>query len=145
MQGFSVRVARGLNGLTGRKGPVFTERYHLVTLLEAAPLRILETPTETRNARAYVINNFRRHAAEAGRRVDAGWVDPCSSWAWFDGWRNLSRTQVDLARQLWCCRRRRLLRAGPAAVAEPKSWLMRVGWRRRGLVRVNEVPAQCKR
>lgn len=56
--------------------------------------------------------------------------------AWFDGWRDLSQTQVDLAQQL---------RAGPATVAEPKSWLMRVGWRRRGLVRVNEVPAPCKR
>ena len=60
MQGFCVRVAKGLNRLLNRKGPVFTERYHL---------RVLTTP-----------------------------------------------------------------------VSEAKGWLLRVGWRRRGLVRVDEVP-----
>ncbi len=126
MQGFCVRVARGLNGMAGRKGSAFTERYHV---------RALDTPTEVRNCRAYVLNNFRRHAAQAGRQVDSGWVDPHSSWAWFDGWRDLSREQARLAKQE---------RAGPAPVAKPKSWLLRVGWRKRGLVRVNEVPSQCK-
>ncbi len=126
MQGFCVRVARGLNGMVGRKGSVFTERYHM---------RALDTPTEIRNCRAYVLNNFRRHAAQAGRQVDSGWVDPHSSWAWFDGWRDLSREQARLAKQE---------RAGPAPVAKPKSWLLCVGWRKRGLVRVNEVPSQCK-
>ena len=48
MQGLCIRVARGLNRLAGRKGAVFTERYHL---------RLLCTPTEVRNARAYVLNN----------------------------------------------------------------------------------------
>ncbi len=69
MQGFCVRVAKGLNSLLDRKGSVFTERYHL---------RVLGTPQEIRNARAYVIGNYRRHAAAAGRKVDPGWVDPCS-------------------------------------------------------------------
>jgi hypothetical protein len=76
-------VAKGLNRLLGRKGPVFVERYHL---------RVLTTPREVRNARAYVINNYRRHAAAAGRRVERGWMDPCSSWACFDGWRELTPT-----------------------------------------------------
>ena len=127
MQGFSVRVAHGLNGLTGRKGPVFTERYHV---------RLLETPAETRSARAYVVNNFRRHAAANRRHVDVEWIDPCSSWAWFDGWRALPSTHADLAAQL---------RADPAPVAKPESWLIRVGWRRHGLVRVDELPAECNR
>ena len=71
MQGFCVRVAKGLNRLLDREGSVFTERYHL---------RVLGTPREIRNARAYVIQNYRRHAAAAGRTVDSGWVDPCSSY-----------------------------------------------------------------
>jgi REP element-mobilizing transposase RayT len=70
LQGFCIRVAKGLNRLLGRKGSVFVERYHL---------RVLTTPREVRNARAYVINNYRRHAAAAGRRVERGWMDPCSS------------------------------------------------------------------
>lgn len=122
MQGFCVRVAKGLNRLLGRKGPVFTERYHL---------RVLTTPAEIRNARAYVINNYRRHAAVSGRRPVDDWVDPFSSWAWFDGWRDLTGAHHALVRQA---------RAGPKPVSDAKGWLLRVGWRRRGLVRVDEVP-----
>ena len=126
MQGFCVRVARGLNSVAGRKGTVLRERYHV---------RVLETPAEVRNCRAYVINNFRRHAAQAGRRVDKGWVDPLSSWAWFDGWRDLPAGLARTAQRE---------RAGPAPVAEAEGWMLRVGWRKRGLVSVNEVPAQCE-
>jgi REP element-mobilizing transposase RayT len=122
MQGFCVRVAKGLNKLLGRKGAVFTERYHL---------RVLETPREIRNARAYVINNHRRHAAGVGRVLAPGRVDPCSSWAWFDGWRDLDREQRALARQM---------RTGPPLVSAAKGYLLRKGWRRHGLVCVDEVP-----
>jgi REP element-mobilizing transposase RayT len=70
MQGLCVRIAHGLNRLAGRKGAVFTERYHL---------RLLRTPAEVRNARTYVLNNYRRHAAQSGRSVEPGWVDRFSS------------------------------------------------------------------
>lgn len=123
MQAFTIRVARGLNRLAGRKGAVFTERYHI---------HVLATPAEVRNARAYVLNNFRRHAAHSVRRVRAGWVDPYSSWAWFDGWRDLPEALKHSATEE---------RAGPAAAAQAQSWLLRVGWRRRGLVSINETPA----
>jgi len=122
MQSFCVRVAKGLNRLLGRKGAVFVERYHL---------RLLTNPREVRNARAYVINNYRRHAAAAGRCVEQGWLDPCSSWAWFDGWRDLTRAHTALAQQT---------RDAPKPVSEAKGWLLRVGWRRHGLVGVDEVP-----
>jgi len=125
MQAFSIRVARGLNRLAGRKGAVFTERYHI---------HVLTTPAEVRNARAYVLNNFRRHAAQSGRRIAAGEVDPYSSWAWFDGWRDLSAEHQRAAAKE---------REGPAASAQPKSWLLRVGWRRCGLVSVSETPSGC--
>jgi len=127
MQAFCIRVARGLNRLAGRKGSVFTERYHV---------RLLTTPAEVRNARAYVINNDRRHAAARGQHVDSGWVDPCSSWAWFGGWRDLPRALERAAVKE---------RQGPPLAAEPAGWLLRVGWRRRGLVAVGETPAAAAR
>jgi hypothetical protein len=127
MQAFSIRVARGLNRLAGRTGAVFTERYHI---------HVLTTPAEVRNARAYVLNNFRRHAAQSGRRIAAGEVDPNSSWAWFDGWRDLSAEQRRAAAKE---------REGPAAAAQPESWLLRIGWRRRGLVSVSETPSSYER
>ena len=123
MRRFNIRLARGLNLLLNRKGPVLAERYYQ---------RPLKTPAEVRNARAYVINNARRHAAQRGRRHDNAWVDPYSSWAWFDGWRDCTRTRQRTGRQP----------DEPAPVAQPKRWLLRVGWRQRGLVAVNEVPAQ---
>jgi len=83
-----------------------------------------------------VLLNFRRHAAQAARAVTRGWVDPYSSWAWFDGWRDLPAAAARLAQRE---------RAALPEVASPKGWLLRVGWRRRGLIGVNETPAACKR
>jgi REP element-mobilizing transposase RayT len=48
IQGFSIRVARGLNRMMGRSGRVFDDRYHA---------RVLRTPTEVRHAIHYVISN----------------------------------------------------------------------------------------
>ena len=127
MQGFSVRVAKGLNRLRGTKGTVFADRYHM---------RVLRTPREVRNARAYVINNYRRHAVDTGYRVSRTWVDAFSSWAFFDGFKDLS---PDAAR------RAIEEREGPPPVAEPRTWLLNVGWRRHGLVRVAETPKSCRR
>ena len=73
MQGFSVRVARGLNRLLERRGAIFVGRYYV---------RVLETPREVRNAKAYILNNHRRHAKRSGAVIAAKWVDSFSSWAW---------------------------------------------------------------
>ncbi|BDG08287.1 hypothetical protein AMPC_14000 [Anaeromyxobacter paludicola] len=72
-----IRLAKGLNRLMRGRGPVFSDRYHL---------RPLTTPTETRRALAYVLGNFASHARRSGEPVPAGWLDPCSSAAAFDGW-----------------------------------------------------------
>ena len=74
MQGLCVRVARRLNAHLGRKGSVFAERYNA---------RELKSPRQVRNARAYVMNNARRHEAQRGREWPRGAIDPYSSWAWF--------------------------------------------------------------
>jgi REP element-mobilizing transposase RayT len=94
MQGLLVRVARALNRLWARKGPVFADRYH------ARPLR---TPREVRNALAYVLHNARHH----GLRVLG--IDMYSSGRWFDGW---SRKLVFASRGPAATARTWLLRVG---------------------------------
>jgi putative transposase len=52
MQGLGIRIARGLQAVMGRRGHVIKERYHA---------RILETPTEVKRVRLYLLDNARRH------------------------------------------------------------------------------------
>lgn len=116
MQGLCIRLARGLNRLLRRSGRVFADRYHA---------RILKTPREVRHALCYVLLNHRRHAAQAGKVAKRGCVDPCSSGAHFDGWRG--RVQS-------------LAHGDDPPVAPAVTWLLRVGWRRHGLLSPDEVP-----
>jgi hypothetical protein len=71
-----IRLARGLNAMMGGAGSVFVDRYHL---------RPLKTPTEVKNAIAYVLGNHRRHSARWGER--AAEADGYTSAAAFDGWK----------------------------------------------------------
>lgn len=70
MQGFSVRVARGLNRMMKRRGRVLGDRFHA---------HVLRTPSETRRAVAYVRSNYRKHLAELGQRVSTRVIDEYSS------------------------------------------------------------------
>jgi hypothetical protein len=97
----------------GRRGGVLRDRYHL---------RVLRTPLEVRRALAYVLLNARKHLGVRAPKV--GRVDPASSGAWFTGW------QAGVA----------ALACSPAPVAPARSWLLRVGWRRHGLLDPSEVP-----
>jgi REP element-mobilizing transposase RayT len=116
IQGWSVRVARGLNRKLGRKGSVFADRYHV---------EIIKTPRQCRSTLCYVLQNARRHH----ERIDPAFhgIDPFSSAWWFDGWRNNG----------W---RDGLPPPEARTVAEPQTWLLRVGWRRHGLLAIDEVP-----
>jgi len=116
MKALGARLARAVNRAFRRKGPVLADRYHM---------RVLRTPKEVRSALAYVLLNARRHASKASRRVSC---DPASSGRWFDGWRRRSEVSPLQAR----------LRGPPVAGA--RSWLLRVGWRRHGLIDPLEVP-----
>ncbi len=122
VQGWAVRVARGVNRFAERSGSVFDDRYHLKTL---------HTPTEVRNSLCYVLQNARRH----GARLEARWhgADPFSSAWWFDGWRDES----------W---KRGLAPPETRTVAEAESWLLRIGWRRAkaGQIAIGEVPAAAR-
>jgi putative transposase len=118
IQGWSVRIARGLNRYTGRQGSVFDDRYHV---------EILTTPTQTRHALCYVLQNARRH----GERIDSRFngIDPFSSAWWFDGWTD----------ERW---RDGLLPPEERTVAPAETWLLKVGWKRSrfGLIGIDEVP-----
>jgi hypothetical protein len=113
MKAIGSRLARAVNRVLGRRGPVLLERFHL---------RVLRTPLEVRRVLAYVLLNARRHAARAARALG---IDPASSGRWFDGW----------------CRRLRAAR-GCAPIAAPRTWLLRVGWRRHGLIDPDETPGR---
>ena len=70
MQGFSIRVAKGLNMMMNKSGRVLADRYHS---------HLLRTPTEARRAVAYVRNNHRKHMARVGERLSPRYVDVYSS------------------------------------------------------------------
>jgi hypothetical protein len=118
MHGWSVRVARALNRLLGRTGRVFADRYHSVPLT---------APRQMRNALCYVFQNARRH----GEPIDECWggIDPFTSAWYFDGWADNS----------W--RKHLVAATGPPPVAESRTWLLTVGWRRRyPLIGIREYP-----
>jgi REP element-mobilizing transposase RayT len=115
MKSLGARLARAVNRVFGRTGPVLAERYHQ---------RILETPREVRNVLRYVLLNARRHAR---RTVRGAALDPASSARWFDGWRGTPVTN------------------GPRPVARARTWLLRIGWRRHGLFDPTEVPGARQR
>jgi len=70
MQGFLIRVAKGLNRMMNRSGRVLDDRYFA---------HVLETPTEARWAVVYVRRNYHKHMAELGKPVPSSYVDPFAS------------------------------------------------------------------
>ena len=109
-RGLAIRLARAVNRALGRKGRVWDSRYHA---------RALTTPRAVRHALVYVLMNFKKHLGVVGPELD-----PCSSAAWFAGW----RTPVAAAA------------VGPPPVAIARTWLARIGWRRHGLIHAGERP-----
>jgi hypothetical protein len=112
---------------------VLAERYHL---------RIMKCPRQVRNTLAYVLLDGRRHTAKRiARRKRSGVkvasltrtgavLDAASSARWFEGWRR--DIAVDRSPPL-------PLGATPA-VAAPRTWFLREGWRRYGPLDPNEIP-----
>jgi len=117
MQGLSVRLAKGLNRMMGRHGGVFADRFHA---------HVLETPSEVRNALAYVLLNHRSHLARIGAPAPAS-LDRFSSAATLDGWRDGRAADA------------------PIVTSAAQTWLLRTGWRRRGLLSPEERPALPRR
>jgi hypothetical protein len=78
----------------------------------------LRTPREARNALVYVLQNARKHLGRL-----AG-LDRASSAACFDGWTAGAPAPA----------------AARRVVAAPRTWLLRVGWRRHGRIAAAEGP-----
>ena len=70
VRALSIRLARRLNAMMGRSGPVFEDRYHA---------HVLRTPAEVRNALRYVLGNYAGHSMAWGENLSRTWVDPYSS------------------------------------------------------------------
>jgi REP-associated tyrosine transposase len=119
LQGLAIRMARGLNRVMGRRGGVFADRYHA---------RSLKTPTEVRRALVYVLGNARKHLVSIGQRPKPGWIDPCSSAVWFQGW----ASPPDM---------HRVPPPDRVAVTPPGTWLLQAGYLRAGgPIRIDEAP-----
>lgn len=110
------RLARAVNRVFGRTGPVLSDRYHA---------RSLTMPREVRNALRYVLLNVRHHVSRWSNEVR---LDPASSARWFDGWsrRLPGKPEVETGSR--------------TPVARARTWLLSVGWRRYGLLDPGDVP-----
>ncbi len=116
MKSVGARLARAANRVFGRSGPVLDGRYHAVEL---------RSPLQVRRALRYVLLNARHHAKRVSKVLRVDWA---SSGRWFSGWKEpWARAQEDPL-------------GGGREVAEPRSWLLRVGWLRHGRIGLAEVP-----
>ena len=116
MKSISARLARAVNRVFGRSGPVLDGRYHS---------RVLRTPREVRNALAYVLLNVRKHFRQRRGIAPPVRLDEASTGRWFNGWKVRPRGPTA---------------PGDPEVSPPHSWLLTTGWRRHGLVHPAEVP-----
>ena len=121
MKRLGARFARAVNRVFKRSGPVLDGRFHH---------RALTTPTEVRNALAYVLLNSRKHwVQEKQSPPDEVKIDKASSGIWFDGWQDYAPDPPDRVRE----------------VALPNTWFLRTGWRLNPLIRLSEIPGHKRR
>lgn len=128
-----IRIARYVNDLLKRRGPLWADRWHG---------RALRSPREVRNTIVYVLANFRKHAR---RPLRAG-LDPYSSAEHFDGWDEWRRNTgvpppfVEPVRTPPVANtvEAREIAAGDFVA---RTWLATIGWRRHGLIGLAEAPA----
>ena len=130
MRGLAIRLARQVNRVLGRRGSLFADRWHG---------HELKSPREVRHALVYVIANFRKHIAQATARLDV-----FSSAPYFQGFEEYCGVAPC---QLERCLVPRTLRPPTRSpVAEPRTWLLAIGWKRQGYVSIHEGPGRfCKR
>jgi REP element-mobilizing transposase RayT len=120
MRALTISLAKRINKSLGRTGKVFAFRYH------STPLT---SPRQTRNALAYVLNNWRRHREdERGLAQRTALLDPYSSAITFTGW-------ADFRLTTWP--------EGYVAlpVTPPQTWLLATGWElARRPIRTSDTP-----
>ncbi|HEX7839323.1 MAG TPA: transposase [Kofleriaceae bacterium] len=134
MQGFQISAAKHLNaaiskGKPGprRRGGVFPDRYHA---------EIITSPRQARHALSYVMNNWRKHQEDLRAPMSAWRVDWFSSAVMFPGWAEYGDEAF-----LW----RGPQTYDPLVVYQPKTWLLREGWKRAGAISCREIPSAKRR
>lgn len=122
MRALAISLARRINAALDRRGKVFAFRYHATSLT---------TPTQTRNAICYVLNNWRRHNEDERELAERTAVlDRYSSAISFAGWQDWK------------------LRAWPPGyaalpVVRAETWLLARGWElARHPIKTTEVPGR---
>lgn len=131
MQGFQISAAKQLNavlskGKSGprRRGSVFPERYHA---------EIITSPRQARHALNYCLNNWRKHKEDLRPPMSEWTIDWFSSAVMFPGWVEYGEEPF-----LW----RGPDTYDPLVVRQPKTWLLREGYRRGGPpISYHEVPS----
>ena len=130
MQGFQISAAKHLNaaiskGKPGprRRGPVFPDRYHA---------EIITSPRQARHVLSYVMNNFRKHEEDRRAPMSTWTLDWFSSAVMFPGWAEYGDEAF-----LW----RGPPTYDPLVVYQPKTWLLREGWKKAGSISYREVPS----
>ena len=118
VQGLAIRIAKGLNKIWERRGKVFAERYHAL---------VLRTARQVRNALRYVLGNAFKHDMNM---LMEGWFDTFSSAYWFDGWKGRNGQPL----------RARSLEGAQVPVVAARGYLLRIGWRRWGLLDPTDLP-----
>jgi REP element-mobilizing transposase RayT len=126
-RGLTAKQRRSLAGRRAmaarRRGTVFPDRFHQV---------IITSPKQARNTLAYVLNNWRKHREHQAPFAGTWNVDPYSTGYQFDGWKQREHADV-----LWD----KPAAFDPLIVYLPKTWLLREGWRKHGLIGFAEVPS----
>ena len=133
MQGFQISAAKHLNAAISRdrdkrrRGTVFPDRYHA---------EIIKTPTQARHTLSYVMNNWRKHEEDRVEPMRSWTIDWFSTAAQFPGWAEY--------------RDEPFFRRGPDTydpmiVYQPRTWLLREGYKRGGPpISYREVPSALK-
>src|SRR5437868_14142204 len=130
MQGFQISAAKHLNaaiskGRTGprRRGTVFPDRYYA---------EIITSPRQARHALSYVLGNWRKHQEDRAAPMSTWTIDWFSSAVMFPGWAEYGEEAF-----LW----RGPGTYDPLVVYQPKTWLLREGWKKAGAISYREVPS----
>jgi REP element-mobilizing transposase RayT len=128
LQAFQISAAKHINAaITARmrerrRGRVFADRYNS---------RALTSPRAVRHAICYVLNNWRRHEEDRAKVTKTWKLDPFSNAIDFPGWKERDDSPF--------------LYRPPRSYQQlvtwlPKTWLLREGWKKHGMISVFEVP-----
>jgi REP element-mobilizing transposase RayT len=130
MQGFQISAAKHLNAELGkrragarRKGTVFPDRYHA---------EIITSPRQARHTLIYVMSNWRKHQEDLVSPMSSWTIDWFSSAAMFPDW-----AEYGEAAFLW----RGPETYDPLIVYQPRSWLLKEGWKKSGSISCRDVPS----